>query len=182
MTRLAINALHIPPFFFSETFSLSSSLSSANCHSLASSSIYHSSALYASIPALLPESAHALLRDCHVPLGRGSFGRLTHFRSMTVTTLPLYCSDLSGQHSCYCSCQCQVLFDTGYRKWLNKRRASLSRLSPDNSFEVIRRRQHQIFSTTSIYCPSCPFLVPLESYDAAVLSCQALRYGCGTST
>ena len=113
-------------------------------------------------PRSLPESSHALSRGCYVPLGRGSFSRLTHFCSMTVTTLLFYCSDLSGQHSCYCSCQCQVLFDTGYRKWLNKRRASLSRLSPDNSFEIIRRSQHQIFFTHKYLLSLSPILAPLQ--------------------
>lgn len=103
-----------------QRLSLSSSPSSANCHSLANSSIYLSFALSTSIPRILPKSSHALSRDRHIPAAPGSFSRFIYFRCVSnnkaLNTLISYCSVLLGQHGCHCSCQCQVSLDTGYRK------------------------------------------------------------------
>ena len=104
---------------------------------------------------------------------RGSLSRLPYFRSVTDTTIISYYLTLLDSTATTVVVNARVywILDTrsGYR-------ASLSRLSSDNSLDVIRLRPHQAFSTHKHFLPlpSVFWSLP-QSCDAAVPFRRTLR-------
>jgi len=114
---------------------------------------------------------------------RGSFSRFPYLRSVTDTTMISYYSTLFDRTvtTVVVNARLYGILETG-SGW-NEHRASLSSLSSDKSFDVIRSRQHHAFPPTSISCPSRPFLGPFfRVVNAAVPFCRMLRHGCGRGT
>jgi hypothetical protein len=85
---------------------------------------------------------------------RGSFSRFPYLRSVTGTTLISHYSTLldSTATTVVVNAGFSWILDTG-SDW-SEHRTSFPRLSSDNSFDVIRSRQHQAFSTHKHFFPS----------------------------
>jgi hypothetical protein len=62
--------------------------------------------------------SHSLALWPRALTARGSFSRLPYLRSVTDTTTISYYLNPVGQYGYYCSCQCKVLLDTRYARWL----------------------------------------------------------------
>lgn len=109
--------------------------------------------------------SHSLALWPRVLPARGSFSRLPYLRSVIDTTMISYYLNLldGTTTTVVVNARSYWILDTG-SGW-NEHRASLSRLNSGNSFDVIRSRQHQGFSSTHKHFlpfPSVSWPLPQE--------------------